>query len=106
MSSISSMVTGMMTPPPSPCTTRRPTSSQTLLTRLHSTALPVNTARPRMYSSRAPSVRLAQPTSGITTALAIMNAVTTQRMVTTSTPKSLIMMGMTMLITWTLRTLM
>src|SRR5438874_10475071 len=86
--------------------TRNTTSMGTLVAMPQATVLPINTTRHQMNRSRAPSVRANQPDSGITTALAIIYAVTTQRMVTTSVPRSLIILGSTMFMTWLVRTLM
>src|SRR5215470_13716846 len=85
--------------------TRKDTIMGTLVAMPHATVLPIKTNRQPLYRSRAPSVRASHADRGMTTALAIIYAVTTQRIVITSVPRSLIILGRTMFMTWLVKTL-
>src|SRR5215510_1834596 len=85
--------------------TRKVTIMGTLVAMPHATVLPIKTNRQPLYRSRAPSVRASHADRGMTTALAIIYAVTTQRIVITSVPRSLIILGRTIFMTWLVKTL-
>src|SRR5215510_12032611 len=73
--------------------TRKVTIMGTLVAMPHATVLPIKTNRQPIYRSRAPKVRASHADRGMTTALAIIYAVMTQRIVMTSVPRSLIILG-------------
>src|SRR5215831_8787392 len=85
--------------------TRRVTIMGTLVAMPQATVLAIKTNRQPLYRSRAPSVRASHAERGMTTALAIIYAVTTQRIVITSVPRSLIILGRTIFMTWLVKTL-
>ncbi len=63
-----SCATGMIMPPPAPCSTRNSTSSVVLVAIAHSAEPTVNSTSEIMYTRFAPNRRAAQPVIGITAA--------------------------------------
>ena len=63
-----SWATGMIMPPPAPCSTRNSTSSVVEVATAHSAEPTVNSTSEVMYTRFAPKRRAAQPVTGITAA--------------------------------------
>ena len=62
--------TGMIAPPPTPCSAREAISIPTLCEHAHSTEPTVNTASAATYNRAVPNRRAAQPVTGMTAASA------------------------------------
>ena len=62
--------TGMIIPPPKPCSTRKTISDSVLQARPHSTEPTRNRATETIHSRRPPKRSIAQPVNGITVASA------------------------------------
>ena len=60
--------TGMIMPPPTPCSTRKSTSATSVLDSPHSAEPSVNSTSEVRYTRLAPKRRAAQPVTGITAA--------------------------------------
>ena len=85
--------TGVISPPPMPCTIRKITSCSTVCARPHAADAMVNSPTASRNTSRAPNRSPSQPATGMATATATRKPMFTVAVNSIGTPKSAAMVG-------------